>query len=101
MNAGADGIILKTGELLTATDVEAVMAGKKLVFNYPILEKIVERFKQSVEVEMRRQEAIIDYDIDEYDERLLRHLALGYTKEMITKLEGYAFRSEIDRKTSE
>lgn len=81
MNAGADGIILKTGELLTATDVEAVMAGKKLVFNYPILEKIVERFKQSVEVEMRRQEAIIDYDIDEYDERLLRHLALGYTKE--------------------
>ena len=64
LNAGADGIILKTGELLTATDVEAVMAGKKLVFNYPILEKIVERFKQSVEVEMRRQEAIIDYDID-------------------------------------
>ena len=44
----------------------------------------MERFKQSVEVEMRRQEAIIDYDIDEYDERLLRHLALGYTKEMIT-----------------
>ena len=84
LNAGADGIILKTGELLTATDVEAVMAGKKLVFNYPNTGKIVERFKQSVEVEMRRQEAIIDYDIDEYDERLLRHLALGYTKEMIT-----------------
>ena len=80
--AGADGIILKTGELLTATDVEAVMAGKKLVFNYPILEKIVERFKQSVMAEQRRQEAIINYDIDEYDERLLRHLALGYTKEM-------------------
>ena len=25
LNAGADGIILKTGELLTATDVQAVM----------------------------------------------------------------------------
>ena len=91
LNAGADGIILKTGELLTATDVDAVMAGKKLVFNYPILEKIVERFKQSVLVEQRRQEALIDYDIDEYDERLLRHLALGYTKEMITNLKGMPF----------
>ena len=86
--AGADGIILKTGELLTATDVEA---GKKLVFNYPILEKIVERFKQSVMAEQRRQEAIINYDIDEYDERLLRHLALGYTKEMITNLKAMPF----------
>ena len=91
LNAGADGIILKTGELLTATDVEAVMAGKKLVFNYPILEKIVDRFKQSVLAEQRRQEALIDYDIDEYDERLLRHLALGYTKEMITNLKGMPF----------
>lgn len=91
LNAGADGIILKTGELLTATDVEAVMAGKKLVFNYPILEKIVARFKQSVLTEQRRQEALIDYDIDEYDERLLRHLALGYTKEMITNLKGMPF----------
>ena len=45
LNAGADGIILKTGELLTATDVQAVMDGKKLVFNYPILEKIVARFQ--------------------------------------------------------
>ena len=91
LNAGADGIILKTGELLTATDVEAVMAGKKLVFNYPILEKIVDRFKQAVLAEQRRQEALIDYDIDEYDERLLRHLALGYTKEMITNLKGMPF----------
>ena len=91
LNAGADGIILKTGELLTATDVQAVMDGKKLVFNYPILEKIIERFKQSVAQEQRRQEAIINYDIDEYDERLLRHLALGYTKEMITNLKGMPF----------
>ena len=91
LNAGADGIILKTGELLTAVDVQAVMEGKKLVFNYPILEKIVERFKRSVAMEQRRQEAVIDYDIDEYDERLLRHLALGYTKDMITGLKGMPF----------
>lgn len=91
LNAGADGIILKTGELLTAVDVQAVMEGKKLVFNYPILEKIVERFKESVAQELRRQEAIITYDIDEYDERLLRHLALGYTKDMITSLRGMPF----------
>lgn len=91
LNAGADGIILKTGELLTAVDVQAVMEGKKLVFNYPILEKIVDRFKQSVAMEQRRQEAVIDYDIDEYDERLLRHLALGYTKDMITGLKGMPF----------
>ena len=86
LEAGADGIILKTG-----TDVQAVMDGKKLVFNYPILEKIVERFKQSVLAGQRRQETIINYDIDEYDERLLRHLALGYTKEMITGLKGMPF----------
>lgn len=91
LNAGADGIILKTGELLTAVDVQAVMEGKRLVFNYPILEKIVKRFKQSVLAEQRRQEAIINYDIDEYDERLLRHLALGYTKEMITNLKAMPF----------
>lgn len=91
LNAGADGIILKTGELLTAIDVQAVMEGKKLVFNYPILEKIVGRFKQTVVAEQRRQEAIINYDIDEYDERLLRHLALGYTKEMITNLKAMPF----------
>lgn len=91
LRAGAVGIILKTGELLTATDVQAVMDGKKMVFNEPILEKIVARFMQTVEVEQRRQEAIIDYDIDEYDERLLRHLALGYTKEMITNLKGMPF----------
>ena len=91
LNAGADGIILKTGELLTKTDVEAVIDGKKLVFNYPILERIVERFKQTVQNESKRQEATIGYDIDEYDERFLRHLALGYTKEMIANLKGMPF----------
>lgn len=91
LDAGADGIILKTGELLTKTDVQAVMEGKKLVFNYPILEKIVERFRTSVLNEQKRQEAVINYDIDEYDERFLRHLALGYTKEMISNLKGMPF----------
>lgn len=91
LDAGADGIILKTGELLTKTDVLAVMDGKKLVFNYPILEKIIGRFKRSVANEAKRQEAVVNYDIDEYDERFLRHLALGYTKEMIANLKGMPF----------
>ena len=85
LEAGADGIILKTGELLTAVDVQAVMEGKRLVFNFPILEKIVLRFKQYIAQEQRRQEAVIAYDMDEYDERLLRHLAL------ITNLKGMPF----------
>ena len=38
-----------------------------------------------------RQEAFLDYDIDEYDERFLRHLALGYTKDMIAGLKGMPF----------
>ncbi len=91
LNAEADGIILKTGELLTQTDVQALIDGKKLVFNYPILQRMVERFKESVNNETKRQEAIISYDIDEYDERFLRHLALGYTKDMIANLKGMPF----------
>lgn len=91
LQAGANGIILKTGELLTATDVQAVMDGKEYVFNYPILERMVERFKETIQTEQRRTEAIISYDIDEYDERLLRHLALGYTKEMIASLRSMPF----------
>ena len=94
LDAGADGIILKTGELLTAVDVQAVMDGKKLVFNYPILEKIVGRFKEFVAQETRRQEAVIAYDIDEYDERFLRHLALGYTKDMIASLKAMPFSAK-------
>lgn len=91
LDAGADGIILKCGELLTPGDVQSVMSGKKMVFNQPILEKILARFRRSVLNDTKRQEAFIDYDIDEYDERLLRHLALGYTKEMITNLKGMPF----------
>ena len=91
LDAGADGIILKTGELLTRHDVIAVMDGKQLVFNEPILRKIVERFKRSVGSQLYKQEALVDYEIDEYDERFLRHLALGYTKEQITQLRGMPF----------
>ena len=91
LDAGADGIILKSGELLTRGDVFSVMSGKKLVFNQPILEKIVERFKYSVGSQLLRQEALVNYEIDEYDERFLRHLALGYTKEQITNLRGMPF----------
>ena len=91
LDAGADGIILKSGELLTRGDVFSVMSGKQLVFNQPILEKIVERFKYSVGSQLMRQEALVNYEIDEYDERFLRHLALGYTKEQITNLRGMPF----------
>ncbi len=91
LDAGADGIILKSGELLTRADVNSVMEGKRMVFNQPILEKIVERFKESINHQLKRQEALINYEIDEYDERFLRHLALGYTKDMITSLRGMPF----------
>jgi len=67
------------------------MDGKKMVFNQPILEKIVERFKHSVGSQLIRQEALVNYEIDEYDERFLRHLALGFTKEQITNLRGMPF----------
>ena len=91
LDAGCDGIILKSGELLTREDVASVMSGKRMVFNQPILEKIVERFKHSVGSQIQKQEALINYEIDEYDERFLRHLALGYTKEQITTLRGMPF----------
>jgi hypothetical protein len=67
------------------------MDGKQLVFNEPILKKIVERFKRSVNSQLAKQEALINYEIDEYDERFLRHLALGYTKDQITQLRGMPF----------
>ena len=91
LDAGCDGIILKSGELLTRGDVASVMSGKRMVFNQPILEKIVDRFKHSVSSQLLQQEAFVSYEIDEYDERFLRHLALGYTKEQITNLRGMPF----------
>ena len=91
LDAGCDGIILKSGELLTRGDVASVMSGKRYVFNQPILQKVIERFKYSVNNQLKRQEALVGYEIDEYDERFLRHLALGYTKEQITNLRGMPF----------
>ena len=91
LDAGCDGIILKSGELLTRGDVSSVMDGKRMVFNEPILAKIVERFKAAVSGQLVKQEALVNYEIDEYDERFLRHLALGYTKEQITNLRGMPF----------
>lgn len=91
LDAGADGICLKSDELLTRSDVASVMSGKRLVFNQPILQKIIEKFKHNINSQLMHQEAIINYEIDEYDERFLRHLALGYTKEQITNLRGMPF----------
>lgn len=91
LSAGADGIILKTGNLLERDDVQLVMHGRHLVFNEPILEKILQRFRKSVLAEVQQSDALIDYEIDEYDERYLRHLALGYTKDMIANLRGMPF----------
>ncbi len=91
LSAGADGIILKTGNLLQRDDVMLVMHGRRMVFNEPILEKILARFRKSVLGEVQQSDALIDYDIDEYDERYLRHLALGYTKDMIANLKGMPF----------
>lgn len=91
LDAGCDGIVLKCDELLTRADVLSVMNGKKMVFNQPVLEKVIARFKHSVDSQLMRQEALVNYEIDEYDERFLRHLALGYTKEQITNLRGMPF----------
>jgi len=91
LDAGACGIVLKTGELLTRAEIQSVMDGKHLVFNQPIIEKIVERFRRAVNAESMRQRAAIAYEIDEYDERFLRHLALGYTKDMIASLRTMPF----------
>ena len=91
LDAGACGVVLKTGELLTRNEILGVMDGKQWVFNQPILEKIVARFKQSVNADVMRHRACIAYDIDEYDERFLRHLALGYTKDMIASLRTMPF----------
>ena len=91
LDAGAHGIVLKTGELLTRSEVMDVMAGKHYVFNQPVLEKLVERFKKAVTDEGNQRRASIEYEIDEYDERFLRHLALGYTKDMIANLRQMPF----------
>lgn len=91
LDAGADGIALKTGELLTKNEIYNVMSGKHNVFNQPILDKIVTRFREMVTFDSMRKKSLIKYDIDRYDECFLRHLALGYTKEMIASLKTMPF----------
>jgi DNA-binding NarL/FixJ family response regulator len=91
LDAGADGIVLKTGELLTKHEIRNVMSGKRFVFNQPILEKIVRRFRDEVLREYSYRRSVIEYDIDRYDECFLKHLALGYTKEMIANLKSMPF----------
>lgn len=91
LDAGADGITLKTGELLTKHEIYGVMSGKKNVFNQPILEKIVMRFREAVMHDAAQKKSIVEYEIDRYDECFLRHLALGYTKEMIASLKTMPF----------
>lgn len=91
LDAGADGIALKTGELLTKHEVLGVMQGKRPVFNTPILEKIVNRFRELVLREAEHRKSLIEYEIDRYDECFLRHLALGYTKDMIAALKTMPF----------
>lgn len=102
LDAKCDGIILKTGELLTRDDVKSVMNGKHLVFNQPILEKIVDSFCHNIREHLHNREALINYEIDEYDERFLRHLALGYTKEQISNLRGMPFGvKSLEKKQNE
>ena len=67
LKAGANGIILKAGELITRWDVCQVMEGRNYVFNQPALKVIVERFMQTVETEWRHKDALLRYEIDEYD----------------------------------
>ena len=94
LDAGAHGLVLKTGELLTRSEVLDVMAGKRYVFNQPVLDKMMERFRTAVHDEGLKRSAQIEYEIDEDDERFLRHLALGYTKDMISELRTMPFSSK-------
>lgn len=91
LDAGADGIILKTAEMLTRADVVSVMEGKRPVFNQPILTHIVDHFCHDIAQRRAMEDSLVDYEIDEYDERLLRHLALGYTKDQIAALRTMPF----------
>ena len=59
LDAGADGIILKMGEMLTRVDIMNVMNGKKYVFNEPILEVIIDKFKKNVSSDIIQQEASV------------------------------------------
>lgn len=92
--AGAHGLILKTGEMLTRSQVLDVMSGRQTVFSSQVVEVMVKRFCQSVRNGNLKSQSLMTYEIDEYDERLLRHLALGYTKDMISELPTMPFSSK-------
>ncbi len=94
LEAGADGLSLKTGEMLTRSVMMDVMSGRRPAFNQPVLDRIMERYIKAVRQDNSSRDAAIKYDIDEYDERLLRHLALGYTKDMISDLHTMPFSSK-------
>ena len=81
-------VLIFTGEILNEKLwVDVLDAGADGI----ILKKIVDRFMHSVGSDLAKQEALVNYEIDEYDERFLRHLALGYTKDQITQLRGMPF----------
>ena len=61
LNAGADGIILKTGNLLQRDDVQLVMNGRRMVFNEPFLERVIARFKAVINGESDQSDALIYY----------------------------------------
>ena len=61
--------------------LQAVMDRKKLVFNYPILEKIVD--PPDVLRMIQTSERLFCYDIDEYDKHLPTPSGIGgYTKDI-------------------
>ena len=98
LDAGADGIILKTGELLTRRDVVAVMSGKQLVFNQPILERIVERFKQTIGAEIMDECLLLVPDVNE-SRIQCRHYLLHLSEEDIAHSEAVirkGFLVELD-----
>ena len=49
------------------------------------------RFREAVMHDAVQKKSIVEYDIDRYDECFLRHLALGYTKDMIASLKTMPF----------
>ena len=84
-------LVTREGVSLLSMSDAAERLGFRVVCGRITLEKVVERFKRAVANDAKRMEAVVSYDIDEYDERFLRHLALGYTKEMIAALKGMPF----------
>jgi len=94
IEAGAHGLVLKTGDMLTRSHVMEVMRGGTGVFSQPVLDRLVQVFCTATRNSSLELQARMTYDIDEFDERFLRHLALGYTKDMISDLRSMPFSSK-------